>query len=110
MSSNDHLVKCLSVSDLQLPVGEGRAFKGVVDVVRTEKLLWNPNSDDGKDFERKPLLEMSDPKLLKETTEARNALIEQVNTLSLKLLKYLETLKNVYCDISSKFTYRIYKV
>ncbi|ELR53480.1 Ribosome-releasing factor 2, mitochondrial, partial [Bos mutus] len=66
---------------LQLPVGEGKAFKGVVDVVRTEKLLWNPNSDDGKDFERKPLLEMSDPKLLKEATEARNALIEQVADL-----------------------------
>uniref|UniRef100_A0AAA9STG3 Ribosome-releasing factor 2, mitochondrial n=2 Tax=Bos TaxID=9903 RepID=A0AAA9STG3_BOVIN len=66
---------------LQLPIGEGKAFKGVVDVVRTEKLLWNPNSDDGKDFERKPLLEMSDPKLLKETTEARNALIEQVADL-----------------------------
>lgn len=66
---------------LQLPIGEGKAFKGVVDVVRTEKLLWNPNSDDGKDFERKPLLEMSDPKLLKEATEARNALIEQVADL-----------------------------
>lgn len=66
---------------LQLPIGEGKAFRGVVDVVRTEKLLWNPNSDDGKDFERKPLLEMSDPKLLKETTEARNALIEQVADL-----------------------------
>ncbi|XP_068846704.1 ribosome-releasing factor 2, mitochondrial isoform X2 [Capricornis sumatraensis] len=66
---------------LQLPVGEGKAFKGVVDVVSKEKLLWNPNSDDGKDFERKPLLEMSDPKLLKETTEARNALIEQVADL-----------------------------
>ncbi|XP_052515305.1 ribosome-releasing factor 2, mitochondrial isoform X2 [Budorcas taxicolor] len=66
---------------LQLPVGEGKAFKGVVDVVSKEKLLWNPNSDDGKDFERKPLLEMSDPKLLKETTEARSALIEQVADL-----------------------------
>lgn len=66
---------------LQLPIGEGKAFKGVVDVVSKEKLLWNPNSDDGKDFERKPLLETSDPKLLKETTEARNALIEQVADL-----------------------------
>ncbi|KAM9679755.1 ribosome-releasing factor 2, mitochondrial isoform 1-T1 [Dama dama] len=66
---------------LQLPIGEGKAFKGVVDVVGKEKLLWNPNSDDGKDFERKPLLETSDPKLLKETTEARNALIEQVADL-----------------------------
>ncbi|XP_023113173.2 ribosome-releasing factor 2, mitochondrial isoform X2 [Felis catus] len=66
---------------LQLPLGEGKAFKGVVDVVNKEKLLWNPNSDDGKDFVRNPLLEMSDPELLKETTEARNALIEQVADL-----------------------------
>ncbi|XP_007175984.2 ribosome-releasing factor 2, mitochondrial isoform X3 [Balaenoptera acutorostrata] len=66
---------------LQLPIGEGKTFKGVVDVVSKEKLLWNPNSDDGKDFERKPLLEMSDPELLKEITEARNALIEQVADL-----------------------------
>ncbi|XP_059772557.1 ribosome-releasing factor 2, mitochondrial isoform X3 [Balaenoptera ricei] len=66
---------------LQLPIGEGKTFKGVVDVVSKEKLIWNPNSDDGKDFERKPLLEMSDPELLKEITEARNALIEQVADL-----------------------------
>ncbi|KAG8524594.1 Ribosome-releasing factor 2, mitochondrial, partial [Galemys pyrenaicus] len=66
---------------LQLPIGEAKAFKGVVDVVNKEKLLWHPHSNDGKDFERKPLLEMSDPKLLKETTEARNALIEQVADL-----------------------------
>uniref|UniRef100_A0A2K6Q9G7 Ribosome-releasing factor 2, mitochondrial n=1 Tax=Rhinopithecus roxellana TaxID=61622 RepID=A0A2K6Q9G7_RHIRO len=66
---------------LQLPIGEARTFKGVVDVVTKEKLLWNSNSNDGKDFERKPLLEMSDPELLKETTEARNALIEQVADL-----------------------------
>uniref|UniRef100_A0A667I1M8 Ribosome-releasing factor 2, mitochondrial n=1 Tax=Lynx canadensis TaxID=61383 RepID=A0A667I1M8_LYNCA len=66
---------------VELPLGEGKAFKGVVDVVNKEKLLWNPNSDDGKDFVRNPLLEMSDPELLKETTEARNALIEQVADL-----------------------------
>ncbi|XP_059132249.1 ribosome-releasing factor 2, mitochondrial isoform X2 [Peromyscus eremicus] len=66
---------------LQLPIGEAKTFKGVVDVVNKEKLLWNSNSDDGKDFERKPLLEASDPELLKETIEARNALIEQVADL-----------------------------
>ncbi|XP_007941536.1 ribosome-releasing factor 2, mitochondrial [Orycteropus afer afer] len=66
---------------LQLPIGEAKTFKGLVDVVSKEKLLWNPNSDDGKDFERKPLLAMSDPELLKKTTEARNALIEQVADL-----------------------------
>uniref|UniRef100_A0A8C5P5P5 Ribosome-releasing factor 2, mitochondrial n=1 Tax=Jaculus jaculus TaxID=51337 RepID=A0A8C5P5P5_JACJA len=71
---------------LQLPIGEAKTFRGVVDIVRKEKLLWNSNSEDGKDFERKPLSEMSDPELLKETTEARNALIEQVVITSTCLL------------------------
>jgi elongation factor G len=53
----------------------------VVDVVNKEKLLWNSNSDDGKDFERMPLSEASDRELLKETIEARNSLIEQVSSL-----------------------------
>ncbi|XP_053444694.1 ribosome-releasing factor 2, mitochondrial isoform X2 [Nycticebus coucang] len=66
---------------LQLPIGEAKTFKGVVDVINKEKLLWHPNSGDGKDFERKPLLAISDPELLKATTEARNALIEQVADL-----------------------------
>ncbi|KAM6224335.1 ribosome-releasing factor 2, mitochondrial [Rhynchocyon petersi] len=66
---------------LQLPLGEAKTFKGLVDVVRKEKLLWNPSSDDGKDFERKPLSELSDAELLKEATEARNTLIEQVADL-----------------------------
>ncbi|KAM9252771.1 ribosome-releasing factor 2, mitochondrial isoform 1-T1 [Dugong dugon] len=66
---------------LQLPIGEAKTFKGLVDVISKEKLLWNPGSDDGKDFERKPLLESIDTELLKETTEARNALIEQVADL-----------------------------
>ncbi|CAH6787555.1 Gfm2 [Phodopus roborovskii] len=65
---------------LQLPIGEAKTFKGVVDVVNKEKLVWNPNSGDGKDFERKPLLETSDPGLLKEAIEARNSLIEQLQT------------------------------
>ncbi|CAO2592874.1 Ribosome-releasing factor 2, mitochondrial [Lemmus lemmus] len=65
---------------LQLPIGEARTFQGVVDVVNKEKLLWNSNSGDGKDFERKPLLETSDSELLKETIEARNSLIEQLQT------------------------------
>uniref|UniRef100_A0A8C9Q5W4 Ribosome-releasing factor 2, mitochondrial n=1 Tax=Spermophilus dauricus TaxID=99837 RepID=A0A8C9Q5W4_SPEDA len=65
---------------LQLPIGEAKTFKGVVDIVNKEKLLWNSNSDDGKDFERKPLLEKSDTELFKKTIEARNTLIEQLQT------------------------------
>ncbi|XP_021495250.1 ribosome-releasing factor 2, mitochondrial isoform X2 [Meriones unguiculatus] len=66
---------------VQLPIGEGKAFRGVVDVINKEKLVWSSNSDDGKDFERKPLSEASDPGLLKETVEARSSLIEQVADL-----------------------------
>ncbi|XP_023559427.1 ribosome-releasing factor 2, mitochondrial isoform X2 [Octodon degus] len=66
---------------LQLPIGEAKTFKGVIDIINKEKLVWNSNSDDGKDFERKPLLEKNDPELLKETVEARNSLIEQVADL-----------------------------
>ncbi|XP_072462450.1 ribosome-releasing factor 2, mitochondrial isoform X1 [Notamacropus eugenii] len=65
---------------LQLPVGEAKAFKGLVDVVTMEKVIWNPasHSDDGKQFMREPLTELNDPELLKEAKEARNALIEQI--------------------------------
>ncbi|XP_044513629.1 ribosome-releasing factor 2, mitochondrial isoform X1 [Gracilinanus agilis] len=68
---------------LQLPIGEAKAFKGLVDVVTKEKVIWNPisNSDDGKHFVREPLTEINDPELLKEATEARNALIEQIADL-----------------------------
>ncbi|KAM4870817.1 ribosome-releasing factor 2, mitochondrial isoform X1 [Urocitellus parryii] len=66
---------------LQFPIGEAKTFKGVVDIVNKEKLLWNSNLDDGKDFERKPLLETSDTELFKKTIEARNTLIEQVADL-----------------------------
>uniref|UniRef100_A0A5F8H275 Ribosome-releasing factor 2, mitochondrial n=1 Tax=Monodelphis domestica TaxID=13616 RepID=A0A5F8H275_MONDO len=68
---------------LQLPIGEAKAFKGLVDIVTKEKVIWNPvsNSNDGKHFVREPLTEINDPELLKEATEARNALIEQIADL-----------------------------
>ena len=34
---------------LQLPVGQGHAFKGVIDLVTMELLLWEPGSD-GEQF------------------------------------------------------------
>lgn len=48
----------------------------MVDVVIKEKFFWNSNLNDGKDFERKFFLEMSDFELLKEIIEVRNVLIE----------------------------------
>lgn len=65
---------------LQLPIGEAKTFRGLVDVVTKEQIIWKPTSDldDGKNFERKPLLETDDPNLFQEVQDTRNTLIEQV--------------------------------
>ncbi|NXU62198.1 RRF2M factor, partial [Horornis vulcanius] len=68
---------------LQLPIGEAKTFRGLVDVVTKEQIMWKPTSDldDGKNFERKLLLETDDPNLFQEVQDARNTLIEQVADL-----------------------------
>ncbi|XP_009882560.1 PREDICTED: ribosome-releasing factor 2, mitochondrial [Charadrius vociferus] len=68
---------------LQLPIGEAKTFRGLVDVVTKEQIIWKPTSDldDGKNFEQKPLLEADDPSLFQDVQDARNALIEQVADL-----------------------------
>ncbi|NWR37870.1 RRF2M factor, partial [Tachuris rubrigastra] len=68
---------------LQLPIGEAKTFRGLVDIVTKEKIIWKPAShlDDGKNFERKLLLEADDPELFQEVQDARNTLIEQVADL-----------------------------
>ncbi|KAG9488099.1 hypothetical protein GDO78_007737 [Eleutherodactylus coqui] len=51
---------------LQLPIGEGKSFKGLIDLVTMECLSWRSqsNGDDGKRFQRKPLSDLMDPDLL----------------------------------------------
>ncbi|KAM9262153.1 ribosome-releasing factor 2, mitochondrial isoform 3-T3 [Morus bassanus] len=67
----------------KLPIGEAKTFRGLVDVVTKEQIVWKPTSDldDGKNFERKLLLEADDPNLFQEVQDARNTLIEQVADL-----------------------------
>ncbi|XP_035748727.1 ribosome-releasing factor 2, mitochondrial isoform X2 [Egretta garzetta] len=67
---------------LQLPVGEGKTFRGLVDLVTKEQIIWKPTSDldDGKNFEQKLLLETDDPTLFQEVQDARNTLIEQLRS------------------------------
>ncbi|KAK5852346.1 hypothetical protein PBY51_023821 [Eleginops maclovinus] len=70
---------------LQIPVGSGKDFSGVVDLLTNQKLIWRPRSmreeDDGRIFESKPLDESEEPELLEQVNEARTALIEQVADL-----------------------------
>ncbi|XP_060617645.2 ribosome-releasing factor 2, mitochondrial [Anolis sagrei] len=68
---------------VQLPVGEAKTFRGIVDVVTQHQIIWKSATDldDGKIFELKSLKEINDPELLRNATETRNALIEQVADL-----------------------------
>ncbi|KAG8456486.1 hypothetical protein GDO86_002317 [Hymenochirus boettgeri] len=68
---------------IQSPLGEGKSFKGVVDLVNMETIIWSPRGqeDDGRHYERKAVKEMNDPDLLSSAKDARNTLIEQVADL-----------------------------
>ncbi|XP_077143693.1 ribosome-releasing factor 2, mitochondrial isoform X2 [Ranitomeya variabilis] len=65
---------------LQLPIGEGKSFQGLIDLVSMESLTWSPrsNDDDGRRFLSKPLSEITDGDLLQSAKDARNALLEQL--------------------------------
>lgn len=65
---------------MQFPIGEAKTFRGLVDVVTKEQIIWKPTSDldDGKNFEQKLLREADDSNLFQEVQDARNTLIEQV--------------------------------
>uniref|UniRef100_A0AAY4AIY6 Ribosome-releasing factor 2, mitochondrial n=1 Tax=Denticeps clupeoides TaxID=299321 RepID=A0AAY4AIY6_9TELE len=69
---------------LQIPIGSGKNFTGVVDLVTKERIMWHPGSswhDSGHDFNTKALGSSDDPELLHHASEARGALIEQVADL-----------------------------
>ncbi|KAI4816991.1 hypothetical protein KUCAC02_009287 [Chaenocephalus aceratus] len=70
---------------LQIPVGSGKDFSGVVDLLTNQKLIWKHKTmrdeEDGRTFEITPLDESEEPELLQEVGEARAALIEQVADL-----------------------------
>nr|XP_046230913.1 ribosome-releasing factor 2, mitochondrial [Scatophagus argus] len=78
---------------LQIPVGSGKNFSGVVDLLTNQKLLWEQGSlgDDGRMFKSKPLDKSDEPELLQEVSEARTALIEQVADLDDEFAELLLT-------------------
>ncbi|KAI3361740.1 hypothetical protein L3Q82_002091 [Scortum barcoo] len=78
---------------LQIPLGSGKNFSGVVDLLTNQKLVWKPRSagDDGRIFDSKALEQSDEPELLQEVTEARAALIEQVADLDDEFAELLLT-------------------
>ncbi|XP_054908561.1 ribosome-releasing factor 2, mitochondrial [Poeciliopsis prolifica] len=78
---------------LQIPIGSGKNFTGVVDLLTNQKLIWNLTStqDDGRTFEAKSLGPSEDPELLEAAGEARTALIEQMADLDDEFAELLIT-------------------
>uniref|UniRef100_A0A665W664 Elongation factor G2 n=1 Tax=Echeneis naucrates TaxID=173247 RepID=A0A665W664_ECHNA len=78
---------------LQIPVGTGKNFTGVVDLLTNQKLTWKLRSmgDDGRVFESETLNQSDEPDLLQVVNEARMALIEQVADLDDEFAEVLLT-------------------
>uniref|UniRef100_A0A8C7DRL9 Elongation factor G2 n=1 Tax=Naja naja TaxID=35670 RepID=A0A8C7DRL9_NAJNA len=68
---------------LQLPIGEAKSFRGIIDVVTKDQAIWNAVTglDDGKTFKQNSLEEAGDLNLLRNANDARHTLIEQVADL-----------------------------
>ncbi|XP_071768137.1 ribosome-releasing factor 2, mitochondrial [Centroberyx gerrardi] len=78
---------------LQIPIGSGKNFTGLVDLLTNQKMIWRMKStgDDGRVFETKPLGQSDNPELLQEAKQARAALIEQVADLDDEFAELLLT-------------------
>uniref|UniRef100_A0A4W4ESE7 Elongation factor G2 n=1 Tax=Electrophorus electricus TaxID=8005 RepID=A0A4W4ESE7_ELEEL len=64
---------------LQTPIGSGRGFIGLVDLITKQRMTWPVYAiEDGRVFESRVLESTDDPQLLDEVSLARGALIEQV--------------------------------
>ncbi len=71
---------------LQIPLGEGRDFEGVIDLIRMKAIIWN-ESDQGKTFETVDV----PSEFLEDANIARENLIENVAAEDDNLLeKYIE--------------------
>ncbi|MEQ2171333.1 hypothetical protein GOODEAATRI_009587 [Goodea atripinnis] len=87
--------RCVSGRSMQtsIPIGSGKTFAGVIDLITNQKLTWKLTStrDDGRAFELRSLSQSEDPELLQAASEARTALIEQVADLDDEFAELLLT-------------------
>ncbi|ROI16640.1 Ribosome-releasing factor 2, mitochondrial [Anabarilius grahami] len=68
---------------LQIPIGSGKSFTGLVDLITRQKMTWQGSSltHDGRAFEISALQPSDDPDVIQAVSEARGTLIEQVADL-----------------------------
>uniref|UniRef100_W5KRN7 Ribosome-releasing factor 2, mitochondrial n=1 Tax=Astyanax mexicanus TaxID=7994 RepID=W5KRN7_ASTMX len=82
---------------LQIPIGSGKGFIGLVDLITKQRMTWEGKSwaEDGRVFTSRALELTDDPELLEEVSQARGALIEQVADLD---DEFAELLLGEYSD------------
>ncbi|XP_071540183.1 ribosome-releasing factor 2, mitochondrial isoform X1 [Panulirus ornatus] len=84
---------------LQHPIGQGRDFTGVVDLIHMRKMIWNPqNRDFGNKYQDSILNEDGDDNLWDSSFLARCELTEQLADLDNKLAEYVlekESIENI---------------
>nr|XP_023678954.1 ribosome-releasing factor 2, mitochondrial isoform X1 [Paramormyrops kingsleyae]XP_023678955.1 ribosome-releasing factor 2, mitochondrial isoform X2 [Paramormyrops kingsleyae] len=66
---------------VQMPIGRGKGFTGLVDLITSQRMTWHQSDGDGRVFETKPLDSSDDPEFLRNARDARSNLIEQVADL-----------------------------
>ncbi|KAF4073157.1 hypothetical protein AMELA_G00255630 [Ameiurus melas] len=81
---------------LQIPIGSGKGFVGLVDLITKQRMTWWGKSwaEDGRAFETRALQSTDDPEFL-EANKARATLIEQVADLD---DEFTELLLGEYSD------------
>lgn len=72
-----------------MPIGRGKGFTGLVDLITSQRMTWHQSDGDGRVFETKPLDSSDDPEFLRNARDARSNLIEQVSKTG-KLIILLE--------------------
>ncbi|XP_053474017.1 ribosome-releasing factor 2, mitochondrial [Ictalurus furcatus] len=82
---------------LQIPIGSGKGFVGLVDLITKQRMTWWGKSwaEDGRAFETRALQSTDDPEFLEEANQARATLIEQVADLD---DEFTELLLREYSD------------
>ncbi|XP_051975965.1 ribosome-releasing factor 2, mitochondrial [Xyrauchen texanus] len=68
---------------LQIPIGSGKGFTGLVDLITKQKIIWQRTSlsGDGRAYEIRALQSSDDVEVLQAFNEARGTLIEQLADL-----------------------------
>lgn len=82
---------------LQIPIGSGKGFVGLVDLITKKRMTWWGKSwaEDGRAFETRALQSTDNPEFLEEANQARATLIEQVADLD---DEFTELLLGEYSD------------